>query len=187
MMEWLLDDGEDWTADELFQRRIRQITLDEGTIISLSPEIAQERAVAIADLLEDNRFYPCEDASPAAHTLRAPAFAGPYDLAIQVRDGKIYLHIKADSRPEGMEVMLAAKPFRSIIKDYFMICESYTDAIQCGNHQQVEAIDMGRRAIHNEGSELLKELLRPRVELNFETARRLFTLVCVLHLHVRAM
>ncbi|MBI1276297.1 UPF0262 family protein [bacterium] len=162
---------------EEWARRIRRIVLDEASLQARRPEIERERQVAVADLLEDNRFFPREDG------LETPLFDGPFDVQISVtEDSKLNFDISSDTQPDGMRVALPVRQLRTIIKDYFMICDSYTNAIQSGNHVQVEAIDMGRRGVHNEGSELLKELLYPRVWLNFETARRLFTLVCVLHM-----
>lgn len=158
--------------------RIAAITLEEGHIVQRSPEVEHERRVAIADLLEENHFAPLGEE-------KSPIFEGPYNLHLQILDNRLYFHIsihEKDDAEQKASVVLPISPFRRTVKDYFMICESYYDAIQRGNHQQVEAIDMGRRGVHNEGSELLVDLLEDKIRLDFETARRLFTLVCVLHL-----
>ncbi len=155
---------------------ISDLTLDEGSIIRRSPEIEHERNVAIADLLEDNQFYPCNEDGHAV-------FGGPYALFLSIRDNRLVFDVTSDVADDAqLDIVLPVAPFRSTIKDYFLICDSYYKATKSGNTSQVEAIDMGRRGIHNEGSELLAEMLAGKIQLNFETARRLFTLICVLHL-----
>jgi uncharacterized protein (UPF0262 family) len=150
---------------------IHKIDLDDASIIRRTPEVEHERAVAIFDILEGNSFrlleLPCE---------------GPYALFISVTENRLGLHISSDSLTQPHKIILTLSPFRSVIKDYFMICESYFEAIKHATPQKIETIDMARRSTHNEGSELLKSLLKDKVELDFETARRLFTLVCVLHI-----
>lgn len=150
---------------------IHKIDLDDASIIRRTPEVEHERAVAIADILEGNHFKPLEINN-----------AGPYALFISVTDNRLGLHISSETALDPHKVTLSLSPFRGIIRDYFMICESYFDAIKHATPQKIETIDMARRGIHNEGSELLAGLLEGKVELDSETARRLFTLVCVLHI-----
>lgn len=155
--------------------RIARIELDQGSITYRSPEIEHERAIAIADLLEDNQFRPVD------------AGEGPYHLRLSVADNRLSMQVSrlgADgSQDEELtRITVPIAPFRRIIKDYFLICESYFDAIKQGSVAHIEAIDMGRRGVHNEGSELLTSLLSERAQFDFETARRLFTLICVLHI-----
>ncbi|MBL8571811.1 MAG: UPF0262 family protein [Phreatobacter sp.] len=150
--------------------RIVHIELDERTVVRRSPDIEQERAVAIVDLLDDNRFVPVGDRG------------GPYKLLLSIADNRLVLDI---ARADGSEVdrlQLPLLPFRRIVRDYFMVCETYYDAIKHASPSRIEAIDMGRRALHNEGSNALQARLADRVEVDFETARRLFTLICVLHI-----
>ena len=149
--------------------RLVSITLDESSIGRSNADIEHERAVAIYDLLEDNAF------APAGHA------GGPYTLSLGITENRLAFDIRlADSTPVIVH-MLSLTPFRRIVKDYFMICESYYQAIRTAMPSQIEAIDMGRRGLHNEGSQLLMERLDGKVEVDFDTARRLFTLICVLH------
>ena len=152
------------------RRRLVKITLDERTVVRRSPEVEHERAVAIYDLLEENSF------APAGHE------GGPYHLSLSIEDNRLVMDIRGTDEVRVAEVQLAIGSFRRIVKDYFTICESYYQAIRRASPSQIEAIDMGRRGLHNEGSELLRERLRGKVELDFDTARRLFTLICVLHI-----
>lgn len=150
--------------------RIAEITLDERTVVRRSAEIEHERAAAIADLLHDNRFALTSGRK------------GPFRLHLAVEETRLTIEIRslADEDSETMAVALA--PFRRVVKDYFLVCESYSKAIRAGNLGQVQAIDMGRRGLHNEGAELLTDCLADRAEIDRDTARRLFTLICVLHL-----
>ena len=150
--------------------RLCHIQLDEKTLVRRKAEVEHERAIAIYDLLEDNFFCPLGD------------FTGPYGLHISLNENRLVLDIRSEEGLPVLEVTLPLSPFRSVVKDYFMICESYYSAIRRSTPSQIEAIDMGRRGLHNEGSQLLKERLAEKVEVDFETARRLFTLVCILHL-----
>jgi len=150
--------------------RLAAITLDEKTLVRRKPEAEHERAIAIYDLIEENFFRPEGD------------FVGPYDLTIRLEDNRLVLLIKDQGNGKEEEFGLAMSPFRSIIKDYFMICESYYSAIKRSTPSQIEAIDIGRRGLHNEGSDLLKERLAGKIEVDRETARRLFTLMCILHI-----
>lgn len=150
--------------------RITDIVLDETTIIRRGPDVEHERKIAIHDLLEESYFKP--DGSPG----------GPYHLHLSVTDNRLTFDIRLeDDTPHG-QIILSLAPFRRIIRDYFVICESYYEAIKRASPSQIEAIDMGRRAVHNEGSDLLMSRLEGKIELDQETSRRLFTLICVLHI-----
>lgn len=148
--------------------RLSDVTLDES-IGRSTPDVEHERAVAIFDLLEENFFEPVGHAG------------GPYHLKLSLLDHKLVLTILTEKSEPVATHILSLTPFRRIIKDYFMICESYYEAIRTSTPSQIEAIDMGRRGIHNEGSETLEERLKGKIKLDFDTARRLFTLVCVLY------
>ncbi len=151
-------------------QRIIQIKLDERTVVRRSPEIEHERAVAIYDLLEDNRFAPQAD------------YSGPFIVFLTVEERtRLVMEIRDPEDAPLDRIKLPLQPFRRIIKDYFQICESYFDAIKRLSPSQIETIDMARRGIHNEGSEILIERLKDKVEIDMDTARRLFTLLCVLH------
>jgi len=150
--------------------RIAGITLDEHTVVRRSPDIEHERAVAIFDLLEKNRFAPVSGC------------AGPYHLQLSIAENRLNIEIRSEANGSNETIVLPLAPFRGIVRDYFMICESYYEAIRRSSLVQIEAIDMGRRSLHNEGSTLLMERLADKVEIDLDTARRLFTLICVLHL-----
>lgn len=151
--------------------RIVDITLDEQSVVRRAPEIEHERAVAIYDLLDMNRFSPVGD------------FEGPYKVRLSIEDGKrLLFSIKDEGDQDLTSVTLPLSPFRSLIRDYFQICESYFDAIKKLSPSQIETIDMARRGLHNEGSDLLIERLKDKIALDKATARRLFTLICVLHI-----
>ena len=148
---------------------IVQIELDDAGV-RRRPEVEQERAIAIFDILEENSFAPIGDDK------------GPYALHLSVEDNRLILDIRTQDGNPLQVVALSVKPFHSIIKDYFLVCESYFDAIRKSTPAQIEAIDVGRRGLHNEGSTLLMERLSDKIALDFDTARRLFTLVCTLHI-----
>jgi uncharacterized protein (UPF0262 family) len=152
------------------EQRIAKITLDEKTVVRRNADIEHERAVAIFDLLEENSFAP------------VAAYDGPFHLALGIEDNRLVLDIRGTDDVSRERIVLSLAPFRGIVKDYFLICESYFAAIKRASTMQIEAIDMGRRGLHNEGSELLRERLADKVVLDLNTARRLFTLVCVLHI-----
>jgi len=156
------------------EHRIAHITLDETTGVPLNPDIDHERKVAIFDLLEENSFEPVSE--KLAHA------DGPYDLTLSIVERRLVFDIKGADGSQAGHVLLALSPFRKIVKDYFEVCESYYQAIKTATAAQIEAIDMGRRGLHNEGSELLQERLKGKIEVDMQTARRLFTLICVLHL-----
>jgi uncharacterized protein (UPF0262 family) len=151
-----------------------EVTLDESGLAAPTPEIEQERRVAIFDLLEENLF-----ALPPRPERAAPS--GPYHLALSIRERRLVFDIDTDDGEKAAEFHLSLTPFNQVVKDYFQICESYFDAVKHLPPSQIEAIDMGRRGIHNEGSRILLERLEGKVETDMATARRLFTLICVLH------
>ncbi len=154
--------------------RIIAITLDEATILWRNADIEQERRIAMFDLLETNVFKPLRDHGDGYH--------GPYKLAISVEEGRLVMAIsRADDSPFET-LILSLGRFRRPIRDYFAICDSYYQAIRASTADQIETVDMARRAVHNEAAELLIERLDGKVELDFDTARRLFTLICVLHI-----
>ncbi|MGH6973352.1 MAG: UPF0262 family protein [Stellaceae bacterium] len=150
--------------------RIAQVTLDEKTVIRRNSDVEHERAVAIADLLEQNSFVP------------KSGVAGPFNLHLSIAEERLVLDVRdtADKPLERLTLSLA--PFRGLVKDYFLVCESYFSAVKTADPSRIEAIDMGRRGLHNEGSQLLRDKLADTVDLDFNTARRLFTLLCVLHI-----
>lgn len=147
--------------------RLQSVAIDEDSLGAASRDQEQERQIAIFDLLEDNYFHP------------DGAEAGPYDLKIGLVENRLALDITGP-RYEKRH-LLSLSPFRMVIKDYFMVCESYYHAIRNATPQQIEALDMGRRGLHNEGSTLLLARLEGKVATNLDTARRLFTLICALH------
>jgi uncharacterized protein (UPF0262 family) len=154
--------------------RIIDVTLDERTILWRSADIEQERRIAIFDLLEDNHFRPLR-----AH---ADGYAGPYKLALSVEEGRLAFDIaRADGTPLET-LVLALGRFRRPIRDYFAICDSYYQAIRSASAAGIETVDMARRAVHNDAAELLRERLSGKIDIDFDTARRLFTLICVLHI-----
>lgn len=154
--------------------RICHIEIDERGLARPTPEIEQERKVAIFDLLEDNAF-----ALPQREG-RAP-LPGPYRLGLAIRDGRLVFDIATEATEKVGEFHLSLGPFRQVVKDYFQICESYFEAVKRLPPSQIEAIDMARRGIHNEGARVLQERLDGKAEVDIDTARRLFTLICVLH------
>ncbi|GIK95889.1 MAG: UPF0262 protein [Alphaproteobacteria bacterium] len=151
-------------------RRIVNVSLDERMVVRRSPEVEHERAVAIFDLIEENDFALVD------------ATEGPYSLHLSIEENRLVIDVRhADETPLN-KVMISLSPFRRVVKDYFTVCESYYQAIKRASPSQIEAIDMGRRGLHNEGSELLRERLAGKIEMDENTARRLFTLICVLHI-----
>lgn len=150
--------------------RIARVTLDERSVVRRSPEVEHERAVAIYDLTEENSFCLVEGPT------------GPYDLSLGIEDNRLVLDIGNENAEPVAKHILSLTPFRRIVKDYFTICESYYEAIKRSSPSQIEAIDMGRRGLHDEGAELLRERLAGKIDLDSNTARRLFTLICVLHI-----
>ena len=154
--------------------RITHIELDEATILWRNADIEQERRIAIFDLIEENSFKPCR-AFEAGHE-------GPYRLRLAVADGRLSLDIANEAGAPLEVLILGLGRFRRPIRDYFAICDSYYQAIRKATPTEIETIDMARRGIHNEAAEMLLERLEGKVETDFATARRLFTLICVLHI-----
>jgi uncharacterized protein (UPF0262 family) len=151
------------------RNRLTAVTLDEASIGRGTADQDHERQIAIYDLIEDNSFtLPDQD-------------KGPYRLNIALHDAKLALDVMDDAGNSLIVHILSLTPFRSVLKDYFLICESYYNAIRTATAAQIEAIDMGRRGLHNEGSELLKERLKGKIDCDHDTARRLFTLIAALH------
>jgi uncharacterized protein (UPF0262 family) len=148
--------------------RLIDVVLDES-IGRSTPDIEHERAVAIFDLIEENSFRP------VGHD------GGPYKLRLSLAETRLVFAISDETDKEVVTHILSLTPFRRIVKDYFMICESYYEAIRTSTPSQIEAIDMGRRGMHNDGSQTLMDRLSGKIDMDFDTARRLFTLVCVLH------
>ncbi|MEM8799672.1 MAG: UPF0262 family protein [Pseudomonadota bacterium] len=155
-------------------QKIVKLELDHRTITYRNPDVEQERRVAIFDLLENNHFNPVKD--------YPTGYAGPFHLVMKVEDGRLVFAIHTTEDELLEQLILGLGPFRRLIREYFAVCESYFQAIRSSTPEQIEAIDMGRRGLHNEGSELLRERLKNKVDVDFETARRLFTLICVLHI-----
>ena len=151
------------------EARLIEVTLDEASIGRNNSEVEHEREVAIFDLLERNRF--------ALETHEA----GPYTLRLSLADNRLVFTVGDTEREPIQHVMLSLSPFRRLVKDYFLICESYYQAIKTQPASKIEGIDMGRRGLHDEGSRLLQERLKGKIAVDIATARRLFTLLCALH------
>jgi len=149
--------------------RLVAVTLDESSIGRSSPDVEHERAVAIYDLIEENSFQP------TGHE------GGPYALNLGIDGNRLVFDIRSADGAPVIAHLLSLAPFRRIVKDYFTVCDSYYAAIRTATPDRIEAIDMGRRALHDEGSRILMERLKQKVDLDFDTARRLFTLVTVLY------
>lgn len=155
--------------DDDTNKRVVAVTLDEDSIGRSGPDIEHERAIAIYDLIEKNLFAP------------AGGVEGPFQLHIGINGNRLMFDIRRQDGTPIVVHLMSLTPFRRIVKDYFMICDSYHEAIRCATPDKIEAIDMGRRGIHDEGSHTLMHRLEGKVRIDFETARRLFTLVSVLH------
>ncbi len=151
------------------RHRIVAVTLDEDSIGRSGPDIEHERAIAIYDLVEKNLFAP------------EGAEGGPFTLHIAITGNRLMFDIRREDGAPVVTHLLSLTPFRRIVKDYFLICDSYYQAIRAATPDRIEAIDMGRRGLHDEGSNILMERLKDKVTVDFNTARRLFTLICVLH------
>ncbi|MFQ3622344.1 MAG: UPF0262 family protein [Acetobacteraceae bacterium] len=149
--------------------RIGEIVLEAESLTRLSPEIEADRSSAIADLLHENRFIP------------RGAPDGPYTLHLGLNEGRLVFDIRHDDGSPIGAVILALGPFRGLIKDYLMLVGAHHAAVADGQQARIQAIDMGRRGLHNEGADLLKRRLDGKIDVDFDTARRLFTLICVLH------
>lgn len=165
-----VDNENSASKPDVAKNRLIGITLDESSLSHPSPDIDHERRIAIYDLLDQNVFHVVNHDS------------GPYHLHLSISENRLYFSISNSIDDDRCVVFgLSLSPLRRLVKDYFLICESYYQAIRTASPSQIEAIDMGRRGLHDEGSEILRERLRGKVEIDFDTARRLFTLVCVLH------
>lgn len=151
---------------------IVDVRLDEKTLVRRRAEVEHERAVAIYDLLEENHFRVVQD-----------NVTGPYTLHLSIDGDKLCVHVHDQADMPLTAMFLSLKGFRAIVKEYFMVCESYYSAIRTSSPSKIEAIDMGRRGLHNEGAVMLRDrLMEKGIEVDDDTARRLFTLVCVLHI-----
>jgi uncharacterized protein (UPF0262 family) len=149
--------------------RIASIEIDEKSLAPAGPDADHERKVAIFDLIEENHF------KVVGHE------GGPYNVVLSLADNRLVFDITEADGSAVRKLLLSLTALRRVIKDYFLICDSYYDAIRSSTPSQIEAIDMGRRGLHNEGSQVLTERLAEKAEVDFDTARRLFTLVCALH------
>jgi uncharacterized protein (UPF0262 family) len=149
--------------------RIIDIQLDEGTIIRRNRDVERERQVAIFDLLENNHFAPI-------------GLEGPFRILLRIEDDRIAIDLRDDNGSHLDTVRIGLARFRRPIRNYFAICESYFAAVRSNGAQSIETVDMARRGLHNEAAELLVECLKDRIHVDFDTARRLFTLICVLHI-----
>ncbi|MBX3519513.1 MAG: UPF0262 family protein [Xanthobacteraceae bacterium] len=150
-------------------KRLASVKLDERSIGRSNPDVEHERSIAIFDLIESNYFEPVGDDG------------GPYALNISLSEQRLVLAITREGGDEVITHILSLSPLRKVVRDYFMICDSYYAAIKTETPQKIEAIDMGRRGLHDEGSRILAERLKEKVSIDFDTARRLFTLICALH------
>jgi uncharacterized protein (UPF0262 family) len=155
-------------SGDVSNARLISVILDDASIGRAAPDIEHERAVAIYDLVEESRFAVKDK-------------PGPYRLVLSLSERRLIFDIRSEAGDQLITHALSLTPFRKVVKDYFLICDSYRQAIRFGAPSKIEAIDMGRRALHNEGSDALKARLKGKVELDLDTARRLFTLICVLH------
>jgi uncharacterized protein (UPF0262 family) len=151
------------------KKRLCSVKLDEQSIGRSNPDVEHERAIAIYDLIESNHFEPVGEDS------------GPYALKISLSEQRLVLAITRENGEEVITHLLSLTPLRKVVRDYFMICDSYYSAIKTETPQKIEAIDMGRRGLHDEGSRILVERLKDKIVVDFDTARRLFTLICALH------
>jgi uncharacterized protein (UPF0262 family) len=151
------------------KQRLVAVTLDEESIGRANPDVEHERKIAIYDLLEQNHFAPVDHES------------GPYALNLSINGNRLVFDIRSEEGEPVIAHLFSLTPLRRIVKDYYLICDSYYQAIRTATPDKIEAIDMGRRGIHNEGSRILMERLKDKVKIDIDTARRLFTLICVLH------
>ncbi|MEE9313112.1 MAG: UPF0262 family protein [Rhizobiaceae bacterium] len=159
------------TAPE--KSKLIDVVLDETTIGRANADVEHERAVAIFDLIEENFFWPVGHEADGANA--------EYKLSLGVVEQRLVFDVSDANDNKVATHILSLTPFRKIVKEYYLICESYYDAIRSATPSHIEAIDMARRGLHNDGSETLKDRLAGKIEIDFDTARRLFTLICVLH------
>jgi uncharacterized protein (UPF0262 family) len=155
--------------------RLVNVTIDNPSIVRYHPDVEREIDVAIYDLVETNVFEP----DPAFF---GGAPHGPYNVTLRIQDTRLIFDIDREDGVKVGAVMFSVQPFRRTIREYFTVCESYYEAIRSASPAQIETIDVGRRALHNEGSERLRAQLAGKVDIDFDTARRLFTLICALHI-----
>ncbi len=151
------------------RHRIIDVTLDEQSFVRRNPDVDHERRVAVFDLLQENRFALTGGAQ------------GPFRVHVSVRETRLVLEVRSEDERDVDTIVLALTPFRRIIREYFLICESYYNAIKTATPSRIEAIDMGRKGLHDEGAQLLRRHLAAKVDVDEATSRRLFTLLCVLH------
>ena len=154
--------------------RIAQVTLDESTILRRNADIEQEREVAMSDLAADNRFTPLRAAERGQR--------GPWSLHLAVAGGNLALHLRDGAGEDAGTIGLGLARFRRDVREYFAICDSYYKAMRKASAQEIETLDMARRAIHDRGTRGLLDALDGKAETDFATARRIFTLICVLHI-----
>jgi uncharacterized protein (UPF0262 family) len=155
------------------QPRIIAIDLDDKTIVRRNADIEHERRIAIADLLEENHFAPKRD--------YPESYKGPFRITLRIEENRLAIDIAAENGTLLETLVLALGSFRRVIKDYFAICDSYFAAVRQSVAERIETVDMARRGIHNDAAQLLQDRLESKIDLDFDTARRLFTLICVLH------
>ncbi len=148
---------------------VKSIRLTEQSALKDNSLIKRDCEIALNDLKQSSHFYPIGDDK------------GPYEVELYIEDNRLIFHIQNSENKDLPYLVLSLNPYRRLIKDYFMIVQSYDDAMRDGKPSRIEAIDMGRRGLHNEGAELLQERLSDKIELDMDTSRRLFTLICVLH------
>jgi uncharacterized protein (UPF0262 family) len=170
----LPSDGAAVKAAPVSDPRIIDIRLDSHSLARRSDDVEQERRVAMFDLLEANHFQPQRPYTQG--------YAGPYKVTLRVQEGRLAIDVATTGDQLLETLILSLTRFRRHIKDYFAICDSYFNAVRLGGAQQIETIDMARRGIHNEAAELLRDCLDGKIAVDFDTARRLFTLICVLHI-----
>ena len=151
-------------------QRLDRITLDTHGIVRLSPRVEHERRVAVHDLIEDNVFVP------------KGAFNGPYHLILGIAEGRLRFEVEDEDENPVADFSLSQASFKAIIRDYFIVCDSYYEAIKASSPSKIEAIDMGRRGLHNDGAQILREKIAKYADIDEDTARRLFTLICVLNI-----
>lgn len=156
-------------------QRIAQIEIESPGVVRFQPDVEREIQVAVFDIVQENRFRP-----EAAHF--GDGLRGPYALTLAISENRLNFRIAGDNGEEVGTLPVPLGSFRKIIKDYFTVCDSYYQAIRTASPSQIEAIDMGRRGLHNEGSERLRSQLAGRIDIDHDTARRLFTLICALHI-----
>jgi uncharacterized protein (UPF0262 family) len=160
----------------MMHRDIETLTLEEDGAQRL-PEVEHERAIALKDLLTENRFSPCDEHGNAL-------FAAPYHVHAKIAENRLLLAISSATHPEAHTIWVPIAPLKSLVRDYFLICDSYYKAVASRDNHKIEAVDMGRRGLHNEGAERLQELMAAKIRMDFDTARRLFTLISVLHVRL---